>query len=68
MTEEILSLAGRIILKRQDGVSHTEKYVLVFPIPQSPSYPEVKKEKKKKKKRARNTVYTIAPSSLGTSG
>ena len=52
MTGEILSLAGRIAHfenGRWGGVSHTEKYILVFPIPQSPSYPEVGKKKKKSK-------------------
>lgn len=45
------------------GVSHTEKYVLVFPIPQSPSYPEVEKKEKKKKKE-RGTQFTRLPQVL----
>lgn len=69
MTEEILSLAGRIAHSencRWWGVSYRKIHSSVSH-PQSPSYPgEV--ENKKKKKRARNTVYTTAPSSLGTSG
>ena len=67
MTEEILSLAGRIAHfenGRWGGVSHTEKYVLVFPIPQSPSYPEVEKKEKKKKKKERGTQFTRLPQVL----
>ena len=51
MTEEILSLAGRIAHFencRWGGVSHTKKYILVFAISQSPSYPgEVGGEKER---------------------